>query len=355
MLTRLVTLALVCLSPVAAHAKSWCAMPLYVHEWGVHVLASGRTTAPSFVADFFHSPANTKAFAPVVPVRSLPADGGERDLPLIHFYSSRRNAPIPVAIEVGFKLGGATRWWPDVDVFDPNGAVELSWQRLDLATTPAAPLGQVPPWGETARKIDDALWVNGGASSERFVFYEGKTTEPAPITFERGPTWQSDRRHYVIKNTGAHAVHDVMFIHHAANKTYLFVAPAIPARSSAGFIIEDHPVDAKTLPGMLRTMLELDPNSRDRPSDDCVMQRDPATAFSVAAGHRLYTPEVDLILSVWQQRFFGTTQAVQTTILYREDAAYLAEVMPLSLYTDMFNYVVLNRASLALWEKVVLP
>lgn len=360
MLTRLVTfalLALTCLTPITAQAKSWCATPLYVHEWGVHVFNLGRSTGPSLLADFFHSPTNTQAFAPSVPVKSMPADGGERDLPLMHFYSARTN-PVPVAIEVGFKHGDATRWWPDVDLFAPAGPIELTWQRLDLTPTPGPELGKVPAWGESARKIDGALWVNKGKLSDRFVFYEGRTREAVPLTLTRGDTWKPGRGHYVLVNTSAYPVRDVMFMHTAHGKTYLFVAPAIPAGASAGFLIEDHPVDAKTLPDRLRAMLQDLPvrtPQRPEPPPECVMQRDPATPFSAVAGHRLYGPEVDLILSVWQQRFFGTTQAVETKILYREDAAYLADVMPLSLYTDMYNFVVLNRASLALWEGVVLP
>ncbi len=358
MLTRLVAfalLALTCLTPLAAHAKSWCATPLYVHEWGVHVFDTGRTTAPALLAEFFHSPTNTRAFGPRVPVKTLPADGGERDLPLLHFYSERNNT-IPVAIEVGFAFGTASRWWPDVDVFAPNGPTELSWQRLDLTPTRGKELGKVPAWGDEARKIDQALWVNKGAASDRFVFYEGRTHEQVPLVLERGDTWKPDRRHYLLKNTGAHAVHDVMFMHKVAGKTYLFVAPAIPAHASAGFIIEDHLTQAVALPETLRSMLQLskspDNDSRLGAPSDCVMQRDPAMPFTQVAGHRLYGPEVDLLLSVWQQRFFGPGE---TKVLYREDAGYLAEAMPLALYTDMYNYVVLNRASLALWEGVVLP
>ncbi|MFO0744932.1 MAG: hypothetical protein U1F43_04545 [Myxococcota bacterium] len=88
------------------------------------------------------------------------------------------------------------------------------------------------------------------------------------------------------------------------------------------------------------------------PDGECHMGRDPAIPVEKADGHRLYPPEVDLVLQVWGARFFDQPG---TTIVYREDEATLDEAMPLSLYTDMYNYVVLHRAGLALWESVALP
>jgi hypothetical protein len=81
--------------------------------------------------------------------------------------------------------------------------------------------------------------------------------------------------------------------------------------------------------------------------DDCVMMRDPAIPTTTAEGHRLYAHEVDAILDVWAGTFFGSPG---TTIVYREDPAYLDRAMPLSIYTDMYNHVKLRRLGLAVWR-----
>ncbi len=81
--------------------------------------------------------------------------------------------------------------------------------------------------------------------------------------------------------------------------------------------------------------------------DDCVMGRDPAVPVREASGHRLFEAEVDAILDVWEDRFF---RQEGTVILYREDAASLDRLVPLSIYTDMYHHVELRRLSLILWE-----
>ena len=57
-------------------------------------------------------------------------------------------------------------------------------------------------------------------------------------------------------------------------------------------------------------------------------------------------------MGVWSERFF---EGPGTRIVYREDTSYLEQVMPLSIYTDMFHSIRLHRAGLALWEDVALP
>ena len=82
------------------------------------------------------------------------------------------------------------------------------------------------------------------------------------------------------------------------------------------------------------------------------MGRDPALPVEAAAGHRLYPGEVDTLLGAWGARLFDQPG---TTVVYREDAAALDAAMPLAIYADMFHFVVLHRAGLALWEHVTLP
>ncbi|MFO0744930.1 MAG: hypothetical protein U1F43_04535 [Myxococcota bacterium] len=389
-------LALPLAAPGAA-AKSWCAYPLWVHEWGVHVFdGAGRAQdASALLPDFFHRSVPGSAGASGPSVRDLPPDGGERDLPVVHFYSPRRDAHIPVGLEVGFTGGPASVWYPQIDLFrtaaDANGVAaaaararlllaraaranaqggpalppdptrQLIWNDLELTTTPPhAPAPTKVPWVEDVRRFD-ALWASTGGESERFVFYEAQSDEKLPLELRRGNTFGPGRRHYELHNLGAQPVHDVFVVHREPGHVYVFFAPQIPARSSAGFLLEEHEVAAadlaKATDDQLRASL-VDAAAPAAPSDyrwdmdHCVMQRDPAVPVESAEGYRLYRSEVDAILKVWGNRFFGRTG---TTIVYREDPATLDAAMPLSVYTDMYNFVVLRRAGLALWESVVLP
>ena len=385
------------LLPAGAQAKSWCAYPLWVHEWGVHVFgADGLPRTPAPLPPFFVTPATTaRARGVPVPARDLPIDGGEREIPVLQFYTAdRREGVIPVGLEVGFTGGPATSWYPDVDLLrtaadanspaaqaarvrlvvdraarSPDGknpaptadpTRQLVWDRLELTTAPAHPAKpSAEPWIRAAR-AGDALWVNGARASERFVFYEAKTAEPLPLRLTRGPTWAPGRRHYVLANTGRQPLHDVFVVQRDGAHTYVFFAPMIPAGASAGFVLEDHGVDGRERAATydhLRALL-IDPAASAPPVsyrwdlDTCVMQRDPAIPVEAAEGHRLYAAEVDTLLGLWGKRFF---ERAGTTIVYREDIATLDLAMPLSVYTDMFHFVRLRRAGLALWEAPPLP
>jgi hypothetical protein len=332
-------------------------------------------------------------------VRDLPADSGIRSLPLLHFYSAGGfGDTIPVGVEVGFRYGDAAVWYPAVDRRIPsaiaNGPLaalerlrlltarslrqklggneplssdptrQLVWDRLELSPSPRAPARPSDvAWVGAARDLG-ALWVARPGESERFVFYEAATREPTPLAIERGASWTPGRRHLVVHNRGRHAVHDVFFLHREGAAAWLFEIPSLPAGRSAAFVLEDHPLAADGTPGTaasprerLRTLLTdatapEPPAAGDWDRSGCVMGRDPAIPVESAGGHRLYRGEVELILGVWGPRFFDRQG---TTILYREDTAQLDEVMPLTLYTDMFHYVALRRAGLALWEQVALP
>lgn len=331
----------------------------------------------------------------------MPADEGTRFLPVLHFYAEGARS-IPVGIEVGFTLGEASVWYPQVDTrrraADANSAAaqqrraqlvqararqpfgagastgpdptrQLQWDHLTLTPAPAA-----TPHRSRARTIRDlravdGLWVNaaagngaagngaagnGAAESERFVFYEANTTERVAIRVTRGEEWAQGRRHLILHNDGAHPVHDVFLTHRERGHDYVIFAPQIPAGRSAGFVLEDHAVSRRDrraqTRGRLRTqLLERLPR---QPSEDCVMMRDPAVPVERAEDHRLTSQEIDVIDSVWGARFFDGRG---TTIVYREDTAHLDEVMPLSIYTDMHSYTVLNRAGLVVWNEVSLP
>jgi len=356
-----------------AAAKSWCAYPLFVHEWGVHVFdASGQSqeSRAELLPAWFLGPASAPPSAARVPVRELPPDNGDRDLPVVHFYSPRMTwmaglkmpTSIPVALEVGFAEGSATRWFPAVDALKPaDGArPQLVWERLELYASPSRHANATTlPWVLEARTLP-SMWVEGKGAAERFVFYEGTTREVVPLALTRAPDWTATRRRYALTNRGRFAIHDIHVVHREGQASFLVRMTRLDPGQSATFTL-----DEQRAPDLLRDGLRslraalVDPKAQAAPTeydwsrDRCVMQRDPAVPFAKADGHALYAAEADLMLGVWGERFFGGPAG--TNIVYREDTAALDALMPLAVYTDMMNFVVLHRAGLAVWSGVALP
>lgn len=387
-----VTLVSVLVAAPVAHAESWCAYPLWVHEWGVQSFDGQGVPTAATLPSWFHQSARPGSSQPSV--RDLPADGGQRALPVLHFYSGGTLSPnsIPVGIEVGFRRGAATDWYPQVQglrtaaqanspaaaaartrlvaaraartsmgsgvPLDRDPTRQLFWDRLDLSAQPTRSAhASTTPWIESARQLD-SLWVNGDQESERFMFYEGATRERPLIRLERGSRYSPSRRHIVVHNRSAYPVHDVILTHREGERVFVAHIPRVPAGRRAGFILEEHDVapadqDVRTR-GLLRDRL-VDTSTRTSPrmdSNDCTMMRDPAIPVESAVSHRLYSAEVDLLLQTWGAGFFD---GAGTTLVYREDTTYLDTMLPISIYTDMYNYVVLHRAGLAVQRGVALP
>jgi len=364
--------------PSSAAAGLSCTWPLWVHEWGVHVFdGGGSPIASGLIPDFFYrdGPSRPRPTA----VRDMPRDNGLRELPVIHFYSPA-TAAVPVGVEVGFTQGAATTWYPDVDLRRPAGAIagplsksswamltgrqdsnrELVWDRLELTATPTSPAALTQsPWITQARAIPQARWVNRANESERFVFYEGSTSEEVPLTITRSARYSAKARSYVVTNAGKHPIHDVMIIHREGPIARLVTIRSLAAAASAPFTIDGphQPKLVEKATAYLRDALvdpkmptPPDPNAL--PAGSCGIHDNPGIPFDTAADHRIYRGEVELILDTWRPRFF---EADGTTIIYREDAATIAEAMPLSIYTDTQSYAVIHRAGLALWQNVLLP
>lgn len=388
----LLALAFVPLSTSIARAESWCAYPLWAHEWGVQSFDGQGVPVAATLPPWFHRSANGASGR--TPVRDMPVDGGERSLPVLHFYSNGTLSPnsIPVGIEVGFRRGAATVWYPQVQgirsateansptafaarqrliearaartpmggpyaTLDRDPTRQLFWDRLELSAQPtnsAHPSTQ--PWINTARGFD-ALWVNGAQESERFVFYEGATRERPLVSLERGSRHSASRRHIVLHNRSAYPVHDAILTHRQSGRVYVAHIPRIPAGRRAGFILEEHligaaDVEARTRGLIRERLVDAGASTPATSQGECPMMRDPAIPVESAVSHRLYAAEVELILQTWGAAFFD---APGTTLVYREDTAYLDAMLPLSLYTDMYNDIVLHRASLAVQRGIALP
>jgi hypothetical protein len=386
-MTRLVLLVALA-APTQVRAESWCANPIVAHEWGVQVFtsttATGASSGPGLPSYFHDHAAGQASVGP--PVRHLPIDIGIRKLPIVQFYAA--GSDIPLGLEVGFTLGESSRWYPQVDhrssAEAANGAEasaarerllaaraartsrglqtalpadptrQLEWARLELSDKPRhARSPSDVDWIGRLRS-SSALWVNGAAESDRFVFYEANTREQPAIKIERGPTFGAKRHHYVLRNVSSHPVHDVFLVQRDSDGISVFFAPAIPPGAYAGALLEEHRVPASGVARATRDRLrQLLVEEKSTPqSGECVMRRDPAIPVERASGHRLYAAEADLVLDIWSARFF---EQPGTTLVYREDAGYLDTVMPLSIYTDMYHFVELHRAGLALVTDVRLP
>ncbi|MCA9519032.1 MAG: hypothetical protein KC635_29055, partial [Myxococcales bacterium] len=319
----------------AARAKSWCAYPLWAHEWGVQVFDGGGAPKPGggLPAWFHHATAGGTS---ATPVRALPRDSGERDLPVLHFYTPGGGG-VAVGLEVGFAHGAATAWYPDVDALRPaaeansKGAAtareallaarqvppgerapgvlpadptrQLVWERLDLAAAaPAPPRKTGAAWVLGARALDGALWATAHGESERFVFYEAKTAEKAPLALSRGPRWTAARRELVLENTGAATLHDVTLVHREGGRAFLVTFARLDKGARATFVLDDFAAaDPRAAAEAQARAAWVDP-ADPKPDmawswdfDHCVMMRDPAVPVEAAADHRLYRAEVDLV------------------------------------------------------------
>ncbi len=351
--------------PTPSRADMRCASRVVVHEWGVHVYGhNGLPLSPVALPPWFHT--RLAPTSPSTPVKQLPVDSGIRLLPVLHFYAQTvASTRIPIGVEVAFKSGQPGVWYPGVDRIEPPERSEegetsmggvgrrptpidqgrLVWDRLELSPTPrGTPVPSDLDWVGAARGLS-ALWVERPFESERFVFYEAATQERVPLVLRRGRAWTRARREMVIENNGRHKVHDVFFVHREGERAFVFRVHDIAPQVAISFTIEDHPLTID-LRQTLHELLDEAPPSADSPRE-CVSGRNPAEPVQRAGGHRLYKDEVDLILRVWGQRFFDTPG---TSILYREGTPQLDEVMPLSIYTDMYHFIELRRAGLALWQ-----
>ncbi|MFT5682516.1 MAG: hypothetical protein ACI8RZ_003434 [Myxococcota bacterium] len=337
---------LLTLLSLSATARSWCAAPLTVHEWGVQVFsADGRPLAGPPLPDWFHTIADGPAHD-AQPVAELLADSGLRTLPVLQFYSPRHWESIPVALDIGFALGQPIIWYPQVDAITETS---LHWRRLDLlsqAPSSTLPLDEVG-WVAPLRAVTDAWWVQRGEEVERFVFYEGATRESPALRLTNGPTADN---HHILHNTTDWDVHDVFVVKVQDGQRQVWYAPKVPAGKSAGFLLESDETDPA---GLLAQRLTTDrPESwAGTMGEECVMMRDPAVPARQTTGHQLYTEELAVLMGVWEDRLFT---AEGTRILYREDAAALDALVPLSVYTDMYHHVVLSRLGLVVVEGVAL-
>jgi hypothetical protein len=375
-----VSVFLLSLLASAASAASWCAAPLVVHEWGVHVVrVDGAAPAGVPLPSWFHDQGDAGPSG-AVPVRALPADSGIRALPVVQLYVAPWfGDEAPVALEVGFRDGAASSWWPAVDRRVPAGVAgsvasarqreqllaeraarvpsgraptpgpdptkQLGWDRLELTGSATAPLR--PPeqdWVAALRRVPGAAWVSREGESDRFVYYEATTREAPDVALRRTGSWWSGVTTTLV-NRSDYPLHDVIVLVDGRAWT----APALPPGRTAE-VTPDRPLDRDALVAWLRarwTDRAGPPTSEGWDLHDCVMMRDPAIPVERTTGHRLYEAELDVLFDVWADRLLAGDAP---RVLYREDPDAIDARMPLAVYTDMYHDVSLHRLGITAVE-----
>ncbi len=323
-----------------------------------------------------------------------------------------RAGKVPVGVEVRFARGRAWSWWPQVNTYRTPAQVakakpvdwaawkkkhgrrrwgnkltsvpddkrfELVWSRLTLtkklpksATLPGAKL-PADHWARLAREVD-AWYVSNGKECERYVFYEGRTREVPAVTILPPGTWVRAAfrasKDYLLVNTGKHPIHDVFVIYRKGDMLWTtYIAKLPPARGSkaeGGKAVARGTAPLMALPisdfaknplkksmgaaeFKARTsgrLVEALSTGRRLPGDRSMATiRDPADPAEAAQSHLLYPKEAAALEKIWRKEFF---ESQGWTIVYRESPAYLNEVMPLNIYTDMYHSPVISRCGLVL-------
>ncbi len=199
------------------------ATKLEVHEWSFWILDLNAESANA--KDRYTS-------ALPVLVNSLRSRETKRDedplspLTVMTFYGEPAG---DVEVTVQTQAGQFVAHWPSAEVKNRR----MRWAALSLTDTvpDAGQLAFVPDdhWFLAARK-HDALWVNVGARTERFLAYDAEFRFPVPIKIERGP----DR--YQVANTGPTPLEDVAIIvptPEGLRIGWLDKLPAAPAATAA--------------------------------------------------------------------------------------------------------------------------
>ena len=273
-------------------------------------------------------------------------------------------------------LANQMRWFGESD-FPEDGRMQLVWERLtlhhSLPEDQSLPGEDLPDdhWVKLAREVD-AAYVRHGDEAERYVFYEGKTSErPAIAVLPRGngPNWmrpqqEAARKDLALVNIGAHPIFDVTAIYRDSEKGILWVGsiPMLPALADVRSHVDQDM--ALRIPDFSKPLAddnfavgaeEFTRRTSDRLIENLtsgyhydpgrVTMRDPADPQGPTRMHQLFKKEAVSLEQIWRDDFY---QNEGLTVIYRESPAYLDEAMPLNIYTSMFWYVKLSRCGLVL-------
>jgi hypothetical protein len=158
--------------------------PFTVHEWGTFTSIAGQDGAA-----VRWLPQGGPSDLPCFVERSvLNYKGGmpgtvRMETPVLYFYSP---ADVTVKVDVGFRDGAITEWYPHAKVALPLGGARdssISWAAIDVspAQTAAFPVESGPSHYYKARATD-ATPLAAGSQAEKFLFYRGVGQFAPPIS-----------------------------------------------------------------------------------------------------------------------------------------------------------------------------
>ena len=239
--TRIVALLVITLAGTTVGLATTPQSPqVVVHEWGTFTTVAGEdgqainwlplggpTDLPCFVNRFknrlFKVLANSEQEGPIdyETARTSLVGKVRMETPVIYFYSPE---PATVSVSVRFPQGLMTEWYPSANVNQPNvvprllespdviGAIDWPLVQINPNRTATFPLGAGKSHYYAARQTDAApLWVAG--QDEKFLFYRGVASFPAPISAALGADGTIR-----LTNLGAAPIPSVMLFENRAGR-----------------------------------------------------------------------------------------------------------------------------------------
>ncbi|YCM43461.1 hypothetical protein V2O64_19315 [Verrucomicrobiaceae bacterium 227] len=254
--------------------------------------------------------------------------------------------------------------------FPEDTRMQLVWEHLTLhsglpenLSLPGSDLKD-DHWVKIARDVD-AAYVSNGKEVERYVFYEGQTSEepaiallPADGGARRsfyGPGRDGERKEVSLVNIGRHTIYDVIAVYRNREKGILWTGylammdPRVVALRVPDFNNPREEDELNTSPEEFRrrtTDRLLENLTAGTPIvSNNISMRDPADAQGPTQRHQLFQKEARGMEKIWHDEFFN---AEGLTVIYRESPAYLDEAMPLNIFTSMSWHIRLTRCGLVL-------
>lgn len=187
---------------------------LTIHEWGTFTSLQdeegrairGINGDDEPVPHFVHRIANLLIIPPraEIPIFYQGAPACHPDVtmrletPVVYFHPSRRaKLPIKLDVEVAFRSGWLSEYYPEADVEAPGvtkqqqfGPIRkdtvgvLRWKSLSVGTSAAGPPTSAKVW-LTPREVESAKVTTAGNESEQFLFYRGVGHVDSPVRVVR--------------------------------------------------------------------------------------------------------------------------------------------------------------------------
>ena len=190
---------------------------LMVHEWGTFTsLQDERGNAiggintddepvPAFVHNLHGELIQTASQVPPIYFKGWPRCDQEvvvrLETPVIYFHLPQGSPPVHLDVDVQFKGGWLTQFYPDAKASAPglhdetikHGTLtsatvgSLAWHNLTVGTNGTGPKTSERVW-TAPREVDAANVTTAAGESERYLFYRGVGHLKAPLTISRDAT-----------------------------------------------------------------------------------------------------------------------------------------------------------------------